>query len=343
MKKVLYISKFNNNAIGRIDKEFKLYNQNNSEIYFLKIFPYHNNKFIYLYKIFITFISILYHSFFYKIIHFSSPDTYANFIQPVLFFKKIIITVHHLEKYWPFSWMGKMIMRTANVIMPVSNFTKIQLINDLNVNEKKIIINNIGINPDYYQDLKKNYKHFPYFLYIGDEYPRKNLKNILSGFKLVSEKYPELKLLKIGKTSDPNDAINTDRFIQELGLKDKVILKRNFFTVSELREHYSNALCLLLISKVEGFGRPIAEAMACGCPVITANRPPMTEIASPSQLKADPENIYDIAEKMNLIISNTNLQKKIIKEGLNFSKQFSLENFAKRTYEIYEKVINTNG
>ena len=71
------------------------------------------------------------------------------------------------------------------------------------------------------------------------------------------------------------------------GLRDRVIELTNI-TNEDLRALYSKATALLFPSLREGFGWPIIEAQACGCPVFTSDRVPMTEVGGDAAIYLDP-------------------------------------------------------
>lgn len=106
----------------------------------------------------------------------------------------------------------------------------------------------------------------------------------------------------------------------------------------ELPLLYSSASALLYPSLYEGFGLPIIEAMACGTPVVTSNISSMAEIAEDNALLVDPFNIGDITKKLNDILGDTELQKELVKKGLQHSKKFSWEKCAEQTARLYKSL-----
>ena len=70
-----------------------------------------------------------------------------------------------------------------------------------------------------------------------------------------------------------------------------------------LRALYAQALALVFPSLYEGFGLPLAEAMTCGCPVITSAQAPMTEVCGPAALYADPLDEVELAEAMQVLLT----------------------------------------
>ena len=84
------------------------------------------------------------------------------------------------------------------------------------------------------------------------------------------------------------------------GIKDRVFTYQNV-SHRQLCALYSNAIAMIFPSTHEGFGWPIIEAQACGCPVLTSDLPPMNEIGSDAARYFDP---YDPLDMVNKILSS---------------------------------------
>ena len=103
---------------------------------------------------------------------------------------------------------------------------------------------------------------------------------------------------------------------------------------------YRGAEALVFPSLFEGFGVPIVEAMACGCPVLTSNRTACPEIAGSSALLVDPYTQKDILEGMSELARNNELRGKLRKRGLENARKFCWENTALSYKKIFEKIIS---
>ena len=102
---------------------------------------------------------------------------------------------------------------------------------------------------------------------------------------------------------------------------------------------YQRAIAFVYPSLYEGFGIPILEAFACGCPVILSNSSCFPEVAEDAALFFNTENKDDLSHKLEEIILNSDLRNSLINKGLNRQRAFSAEKKAKETYEVYKSIL----
>ena len=110
----------------------------------------------------------------------------------------------------------------------------------------------------------------------------------------------------------------------------------NFDTLLEL---YSGAAALLHPSFCEGFGNPLAEAMACGCPVITSNVSAMPEVTGEAALLVDPNDTAQIAAALTKVVNDQDLAGKMRAQGFARAQELSWEGFAADNLAIYRKLL----
>lgn len=144
-----------------------------------------------------------------------------------------------------------------------------------------------------------------------------------------------LKLILAGRP--PTEAIN--QLIRSEGLEEKVV----FVTAvsdSQVCALYNLAEVLVYPSLKEGFGWPIVEAQACGCSVVTTDRPPMNQIAGPAALLADPENNSTFVAQLFHLLSEVPEDKRSRRENaLHHSASFDPKVFAEQMGIIYKNKL----
>jgi glycosyltransferase involved in cell wall biosynthesis len=107
----------------------------------------------------------------------------------------------------------------------------------------------------------------------------------------------------------------------------------------EIRALFWGATALCHPSFVEGFGLPVAEAMACGCPVITSNISAMPEVASDAALLVDPWSERAIAEALVRVIDDRDLAAELRNRGLRRAAAFGRKRTAETTLAVYRELM----
>lgn len=251
-----------------------------------------------------------------------------------------MIIVHHIDKYAPVHFFrSNKIMRifieNFDIIVAISNSTKAALVK-LGIDDKKIHVIYNGIDHRLFYRREANPSpNTPYILFVGTELPRKNFPTVIECFRRLLIKHPNLKLIKIGKPGSQSNRLKNINLIKQNNLNNHVVFL-DYVDSDLLSEYYSHAELLIFPSLLEGFGFPIIEAMACGCPVVTSNLAPMNELTAYKDLLADPRNPDDIVKKCELILSKKLDPKALINSGLQKAKLFNWQNTAKSMLSLFE-------
>jgi len=111
-----------------------------------------------------------------------------------------------------------------------------------------------------------------------------------------------------------------------------------FVPVEDLPPLYGAAEALVFPSLYEGFGFPVAEAMACGCPVITSNVSSLPEVAGGAALLVDPASVDEITAAMRRILEEPALRERLKNDGLTQAARFTWERSAAEVLDILRKV-----
>ena len=270
---------------------------------------------------------------------------YSKFIS-----KPCVITVHDLSLqcsslynlnsrmkiYMKFDILG---IKNAKHIIAISKYTKNDLISKLKISPDKISIVFQGVDHNIFLPQETPIFDFQYILYVGSEQPRKNLSSLLKAFQIIKldTHFKDLKLIKIGSPGLEADRKSTLKMIDKLNLQNDVIFP-GFVPEAELPKYYSKAACFVLPSLYEGFGLPILEAMACGCPVIASNVTSIPEVVDDAGLLADPLNVKEIVNAIEQVLSDDGLREKLIDKGFAQSRKFSWDKTAFETAKVYESL-----
>jgi glycosyltransferase involved in cell wall biosynthesis len=246
----------------------------------------------------------------------------APFLYPNLFPRDIIRNIVDVHRH-KLSWVRE---ETKRIIVPTLA-TKKDLINlDFKEEMIRVIPESIPGNfkkvekEEITKVLRKHKIFGDYVLSVGVD-PRKNTENIIKAFE-HSSAGRDLKMVLVGspKYMKIKDARNV-RILGKVETDDLIAL-------------YSGASALIYPSLYEGFGLPILEAMACGCPVVTSNISSMAEVAGDAAILVDPYKVDSISDGIEKVLRGP---KSYIEKGLKRVQDFSWEKTARATLEVYKE------
>ncbi|ACB49867.1 glycosyl transferase, group 1 [Crocosphaera subtropica ATCC 51142] len=173
----------------------------------------------------------------------------------------------------------------------------------------------------------------PYVLLVGERMGVNSYKNAIYLFrtfsKLVNKK--EFSIVCVGGKSELEPELvqlSQDVTTHVLPLEDE-----------ELKRAYSGALVYICTSKYEGFGLPILEAMACGCPVITSCHSSIPEVAGDAALYVEQSNECDLMDALYKV-QNPEIRQQLIKAGFEQIQQFSWSKMADIMADVFLKTAN---
>jgi glycosyltransferase involved in cell wall biosynthesis len=172
----------------------------------------------------------------------------------------------------------------------------------------------------------------PYVLYLAAIDSRKGIDVIIDAFAHVSRSFPEIKLVISGVVH--SDYIVLTQQIQDFAIGKNVVFT-GYVTDNEKRVLMSNAEVFLFPSKYEGFGLPILEAMACGCPVITSNTSSMPEVAGDACILINPYNAEELAHELERVLNSKMLRMELREKGFAQANKFSWDKTAEQTEAVF--------
>ena len=268
--------------------------------------------------------------------------------------RPFIVTVHDLARccfnFDPETIGEKILLnldtryvKRASHIIAVSENTKSDLVKYLNMPESKISVIYNGVDHNIFKpyDVRLNnirLRHRPYILYVGSERRRKNLGRLFESFAALKREFPDLMLVKVGSLGRSKRFRNdTIKQLSSLGIAGDVIVVDHISELN-LAYYYSSAALLAYPSLYEGFGLPLAEAMACGCPVVTSNTSSLPEVVGEAGIMVDPYDTSSLVRAMRRVLVDRELRDKMVRKGLEQSKKFTWEKTAELTLQVYNKV-----
>lgn len=246
----------------------------------------------------------------------------------------------YYRKYMP------VFVKEARAILTVSEFSKREILKYYPAAEDKVTVIYNGIGDDYKplpEEMRSRIRQHltggaPYFLFVGAIHPRKNVARLIEAYTLFRKSTrSDIKLVIAGRKSW--DYKEVDRAIAGSPWR-RDILVTGYLPADELARITAAAFALCYVSLYEGFGLPVAEAMACGVPVMVSRDSAQAEVAGPAGFLTDPLDTADISQCMQDITQDQELRARLIAEGLGRSTLFSWEAAAQHTYEVLKETAD---
>jgi glycosyltransferase involved in cell wall biosynthesis len=284
---------------------------------------------------------------------------FPHFNVPFLYTRPFIVTIHDLIllrypttrnttrsvlTYWlkfaAYRFVISSAIRRARRILTVSRFTEADILKEYPEAAGKIVVAYEGceLGPVATEsstrtkpgDLSRDILS-PYFLYVGNAYPHKNLETFIP----LSLRFPDARFVLVGKE---------DFFYRRLRLKvaeagAENILFPGFVPDAELADLYRGAIGYVFPSLYEGFGLPPLEAMRLGVPVIASSRGSLPEILGDAALFFDPDDEESLVGHIKTLLSDSGRTSVLKEKGYARAKLFRWEDMAEISLRVYREAI----
>jgi glycosyltransferase involved in cell wall biosynthesis len=268
---------------------------------------------------------------------------------------KKVYVVHGAEKFavpeqfarldrWYFRLFMPLYSRHADAIVAVTRTVKVAAEKHLHADPRKVFAINNGYDLTHFRpvndlqrlrDVRKKYR-LPerFILWVGQFESRKNVPRLLRAFAAIRGKFPHMLVLAGGQRANPRSEL---KVIDELGLADRVIFP-GWIPHADLPPVYAMADLFVFPSLHEGFGIPLLEAMACGCPIVTANTGSPPEVVAGAARLVDPLQIDRIADGMEAVLFDQALRTDMIARGMARAKDFSWDKCAAELLAMFNSL-----
>jgi glycosyltransferase involved in cell wall biosynthesis len=228
---------------------------------------------------------------------------------------------------------------SAQKIIAISEQTKEDIIRFFGVDSNKIEVVYQSVSPVFFgnepsEDLRAKYNLKKQFiLSVGTHEPRKNQLSILKAIK--AEKL-DIQMVFVGKQTSYTKKML--RYVSENSMKSQVRFLNNI-SENDLHELYQLANLSVYISFFEGFGLPVLESMASGCPVITSNVSCLPETAGGAAILCAPNDSDELRKHIKSIVENEKLRNELVAKGKERAKLFHPEHFAEKMISLYNEIL----
>ena len=256
-----------------------------------------------------------------------------------------VIPEHFLRHdRWYFNTFVPLYCRHADAFIAVSNAVKADVVKHTGIDPRKVFPIHNGFDPGLFQPVRdperlravrEKYK-LPqrFILWCGQIESRKNVARLLRAFALIKDELPHQLVL----AGEQRWSTRTElQVMQELHLEDRVHFP-GWIDHGDLPAVYSLAELFAFPSLYEGFGIPLIEAMACGCPIVTANTCAPPEVLDGAGCLVDPLDVEAIAAGMKRVLLDPELRAGMIARGIERSRAFSWEQCARQVLAVFDSL-----
>ncbi|MBI4039331.1 glycosyltransferase family 4 protein [Candidatus Daviesbacteria bacterium] len=289
------------------------------------------------------------------IVHYPYFDLFFQSL-PIFKNKPTVVTIHDVvplrfPQHFPSGIRGqlkfllqKLSLQSARAVVTDSDASKSDIVKFLKVAPQKIFSIHLAPSPIFSRisdqsqlDAARQKYQLPasYILYVGDVSYNKNLPRLLEAIADL-----DVNLVMVGQAVADETVAETKELmtkINQLGLKERV-WRLGFVADEDLVAIYNLAGCLVLPSLAEGFGLPVLEAMATGCPVVTSNISSMAEIAGAAAILVDPNDTKNISWGIREVLDRDKGEA-LREKGAEQVKKFSWDKTAQATVKVYRQVL----
>lgn len=237
-------------------------------------------------------------------------------------------------------WLTSYAARNADHVFTVSEYSKRDIVSRYRIPDSRVTVVYNAVDRRVFRPWTAAEKRAfritasapeRFLLFVGTLQPRKNILGLLQAFTILRHA-SDCKLILVGRKGWIYDDIF--RFILERGLADRVIHKEQV-PIEDLVGYYNTAEALVFPSHFEGFGMPILEAMACGCPVASSEVTSMPEIFGNAALPFRPQDTRGMADCIEAILMDSALRRELVEKGFANCGRFSWEASAAAARKVY--------
>jgi glycosyltransferase involved in cell wall biosynthesis len=225
------------------------------------------------------------------------------------------------------------VMRHADRLIAISESTRRDAIRLMDLPPEKIEVIYCGI-ADAFFEAKPRPTGRPYVLFVGTIEPRKNVDTLLDAWaRLKPSLRDEFELLVAGP-----EGWGAERTIARLRAGADGVRYLGYVSEEELPALTAGATVFVYPSLYEGFGFPVAQAMAARVPAITSNLSSLPEIAAAGSVLVDPRSVDELHSGLELLLTSPSLRAKLARDGNRQAQEFRWETCARKSLEFFHRL-----
>jgi glycosyltransferase involved in cell wall biosynthesis len=269
---------------------------------------------------------------------------------PLFYRGRLVVTIHDVCQLAHPEVMGSGLQRwyarrllsavasRAEAILCVSEFTATEVQRYLDVDRSRLVVTYPNFSDSQCDSgfQRPGSDGSPYLLAVGNIKKHKNLKLLIAAFESVCNQIPH-RLVVVGKQ---NGFLNSETELSGAStLLDGRVRFTGHISEQELGRYYRHADALIFPSIYEGFGYPLVEAMAHGCPVACSNVSSLPEVAGDAALLFNPFRAEDIAVAIMMLATDEGLRTMLKERGLKRAEAFRGRDRVEKTAAVINRIL----
>jgi glycosyltransferase involved in cell wall biosynthesis len=278
----------------------------------------------------------------------------TNYYLPPVASARRVVTIHDLsflvlpelaspKIVGPYSRRIRRFAGEADAILAYSESTKADIVEHLDVPPEKIAVAPLAVDEDFAPVPREEARRRlearygidgPFLLFVSTLEPRKNVPTLLRAFARVAKAIPH-RLVLVGPEGWNTEQIYETMERHHLSMR---VVRPGFVPRGMLSSFYCAADAFVFPTLYEGFGLPLLEALACGCPVITSNNSSVPEVTGDAALRCEATDDEAIAEDILRVLGNAALREELARRGREQAGRFSWRSCAETTVGVYRSL-----
>jgi len=272
---------------------------------------------------------------------------HATYVLPPVLPCPAIVTVHDITYALYPEWFTDRVrlmldalvpysMGRATTVITISEHTKRDIVERYGVRAEKIAVTLLAPRPTFAVREEHPAAAEPFFLFVGNVQPRKNVETVIEAIRLLRDRGTEIPLIVAG-----NPGLRHAEVVRQVGRLRVGDLVRftGYLPDHELRRLYATCTALVHPALYEGFGLTPLEAMVQGAAVLVANTSSVPEVVGDSALLLDPYDVESWVEAMQRVLSDAPFRQSLCQRGLARVQDFSWERCARETLALYRSAV----
>lgn len=273
----------------------------------------------------------------------SSAVPYVLTIHDLAFMRMPELYDWHGRLWHKILGVKKLAQKAAAIITPSQSTAEdVQELLKVPAEKIKVIPSGVAINQpaiDWVEVKRKYHLSDNFILYVGTIEPRKNIEAVVAAFDQLlkgNNNYRQWQLVLAGPWGWKTQLIKQQIAIS--GYKEQIKVL-GYILDSERQALYKQARVLMWPSWYEGFGFPVLEAFAAGCPVITSATSALFEVAGDAAVLVRPYDQAGLNQALQQVLSDERLREDLKNRGLTRAQQFTWQPTAAKMWQVFEGVV----